>query len=124
MGQVFYRSWSPGSFQDPTYNPNNAQPTLESWQSYTPKSLPFQPMEYWDNRLSPASYALANEQRGAYTSADEIFYPVADEHYRVSPPQPVRYDTFNQLKQIAQNQAVSGQAPTKGIYTGTIDLAE
>ena len=123
MGQVFYRDWTPGSFQDPTYNPNGAKLQLESKFAYVPKELPMQPQVGYDNRLSPPEFYLANVQEDGYTSAREFYpYPVSDEYLRFAPEQPVRYDTFNMLAQRALSPNVYGTAPTKNVYTGVSDI--
>lgn len=121
MGQVFYRSWTPGSFQDPTYNVNGAIPELESLTSNIPRELPKQPETFYDNRIGSAFYYLANIQ-GDYTAAGRIFYPVSDEAYRFAPAEPIRSDVFNQMVQKTSSPNVVGQAPTQGIYTGLNDL--
>ena len=119
----FYLDWTPGSFQDPTYNPGNQVPMVTDWNFYVPKTLPAQPNAYFDNRVTPPSFYLANIQRQGYTT-DELYpYPVAAPEDFYSPAQPVRYDVFNQLKSIRMSPAVSGEAPTQGIYTGTQDFS-
>ena len=124
MGIVFYRDWTPGAFRDPTYNPQGAQPQLESWQSNVPKPLPFQPVSFYDNRASWPDFYLANIQRGGYTT-DELYpYPYAQNTAWYAPPQPIREDLFNQLAVRSQHRPVAGQAPTRGIYTGTTDITD
>lgn len=121
--QVFYRDWTPGSFQDPTYNPQGALPQLESVYPYVPQELPHQPRNWYDNRLSAPEFYLANLQGAGYTSAREFYpYPVSDEYLRFAPEQPVRYDTFNMLAQRALSPNVYGTAPTNGVYTGVSDI--
>lgn len=123
MGQVFYRNWTPGSFNDPTYNVAGAAPALESVSPNIPRELPMQPQEYYDNRLSAQQSYLAFVQEDGYTLAREFRpYPVADEAYRFAPEQPVRYDTFSQGAQRMLSPNVSGAAPTRGVYTGRNDL--
>lgn len=122
MGQVFYRDWVPGSFQDPTYNEAGAKPIIEGMTPYIPRNLPYQPVEYYDNRLSPVSFYLANVQSGYTKAIRDDFYPVSDEAYRFAPEQPVRYDTFSQGAQKMLSPNVSGSAPTRGVYTGRNDL--
>ena len=120
----YYADWSPGPENDVSYNPNNQLPQLTDWQFNTPKELPAQPKAFFDNRRSPASFALANFQRGHYTAQDRLEpFPVSEPENFYSPPQPVRYDVFNQLVATAQGRNVAGQAPTSGIYTGTQDFA-
>lgn len=121
MGQVFYRDWSPGSFQDPTYNQRGALLPLESWHTYSKPDLPLQPDAYFDNRLSAPEFYLANIQ-GEYTADELIFYPRADDAYRFAPEQPVRRDVFMQLAQRTNSPNIVGQAPTRGVYTGINDL--
>ena len=123
MGQVFYRDWTPGSFNDPTYNESGAKPQLEGMTPSIPRNLPFQPSEYYDNRLSAQRSYLAFVQEDGYTTAREFNpNPVADEALRFAPEQPVRYDIFSQGAQRALSPNVSGSAPTKGVYTGRNDL--
>lgn len=118
-----YIDWTPGSFQDPTYNESGAKPILEGMTAYIPRNLPYQPVEYYDNRLSPQSSYLAFVQEEGYTVAREFNpNPVADEAYRFAPEQPVRYDTFSQGAVRWGSPTVSGSAPTRGVYTGTNDL--
>lgn len=120
----FYYDWSPGPENNVSYNPNNQLPQLTNWQFNVPKELPAQPKAFLDNRRSPASFALANLQAGHYTAQDRNEpFPVNAEENFYSPPQPVRYDVFNQLVATAQGRNVSGQAPTQGIYTGTQDFS-
>ena len=122
MGQVFYRDWTPGSFQDPTYQVQGAIPELEGMVPYIPKALPFQPQTYVDNRLSAPSFYLAHVQETGYTEADEFTeMPISDLAYRFAPEQPIRADVFNQLSQRWGSPTVSGSAPTHGIYTGLSD---
>lgn len=123
MGQVFFRDWTPGDFQDPTYNPVGSQMSLESWQANVPRELPYQPIDFYDNRLSAPEFYPAFVQDYEYTDAirDDL-YPVSDEAYRFAPEQPVRYDVYNQLAQRALSPTTTGQAPTRGVYTGLQDL--
>lgn len=123
MGQVFYRDWSPGTFQDPTYNPRGAEPELESMYAYVPINLPFQPGPYYDNRLTAPNFYEGFVQDNAYTLAEEFTpYPVSDESLRFAPEQPVRYDVFNMLSQRLNSPNVTGSAPTRGVYTGIQDI--
>lgn len=123
MGQVFYRDWTPGSFRDPTYNPNGAMPELESMYAYVPVSLPFQPGPYFDNRITVPHFYEGFVQDNEYTLAEAFQpYPVSDEAIRFAPEQPVRYDTYNQLAQRRRGPTVHGDAPTKGVYTGVADI--
>lgn len=123
MGQVFYRDWTPGSFQDPTYNERNAITSIESWTPYVPRELPLQPNPTFDNRLTPPDFYLANIQEYGYTVAREFEpNPIADEAYRFAPEQPIRRDTFAQLSQRVTPAYVAGAAPTRGVYTGINDL--
>lgn len=123
MGQVFYRDWTPGSFADPTYNPRGAMPELESKYAYVPRELPFQPGPYFDNRITAPHFYEANIQENGYTLAEQFQpYPVSDEALRFAPEQPVRYDVYNQLAQRQRGPNVTGQAPTRGVYTGVSDI--
>ena len=116
---VYYRDWTPGSFQDPTYNPRGAQPQLESWQKTPVVNLPMQPIDYYDNRLSWPGFYLANMQHQGYT-LDELYpYPIADLAYRFAPAEPIRRDVFNMLAARRRSPDVSGEAPTQNVYTGT-----
>lgn len=124
MGIVAYRDWTPGSFQDPTYQEQGAIPQLESWTPNVPRSLPMQPEAYFDNRLGWPDFYLANLQRHGYT-LDELYpYPKAIPESFYAPAQPVRYDVYSQLAARARGANVAGAAPTRGIYTGVADIGE
>lgn len=122
MGQVFYRDWTPGSFQDPTYNSNGAELNIESWKTYTKPDLPLQPISYYDNRLGVPEFYLANIQDDYTVAIRDDAYPESNDLYYFSPAQPIRYDVYSQLVQKTSGQAVAGNAPTRGIYTGLNDL--
>ena len=117
MGQVYYRDWTPGRQQDPTYNPVGSYLLVESWHSTPIRELPQQPNTYYDNRLSPAEFYLANVQEG-YTVAIEPQYPHSDLAYRFAPAEPIRADVFAQMAQKWTGPTVAGTAPNRGIYSG------